>query len=45
MLQVSIPLADITAGCLLTTQGDTQYTMYLQPPEETITARLDFQKI
>ncbi|KAL4230668.1 PDZ domain-containing protein 8 [Mactra antiquata] len=35
---VSVPLADITAGCLLTLQGDTQYTMYLRPPEETITA-------
>ncbi|XP_053400397.1 PDZ domain-containing protein 8-like, partial [Mercenaria mercenaria] len=35
---VSVPLADITAGCLLTMQGDTQYTMYLHPPEETITA-------
>ncbi|XP_060596377.1 PDZ domain-containing protein 8-like, partial [Ruditapes philippinarum] len=35
---VSVPLSDITAGCLLTIQGDTQYTMYLHPPEETITA-------
>ncbi|XP_052793409.1 PDZ domain-containing protein 8-like [Mya arenaria] len=35
---VSIPLSDIVAGCLLTLQGDTQYTIYLHPPEETITA-------
>lgn len=34
---VSIPLSDVAAGCMLTLQGDTQYTMYLQPPEETVT--------
>ena len=37
--QASLPLSDVTAGCILNLQGDCTYSVYLQPPEELIIAR------